>query len=64
MFNEKTAEIIGLGYYVPEKVVTNKELEKIVDKATSESKSVPACGNGAWPFPPSWRRPTWRLITR
>ncbi|MDR3589654.1 MAG: ketoacyl-ACP synthase III [Negativicutes bacterium] len=31
MKNEKSVGIIGLGYYVPEKVVTNKDLEKIVD---------------------------------
>ena len=31
MQNEKAVGIIGLGYYVPEKVVTNKDIEKIVD---------------------------------
>jgi 3-oxoacyl-[acyl-carrier-protein] synthase-3 len=31
MQNEIAVGIIGLGYYVPEKVVTNKDLEKIVD---------------------------------
>ncbi|MDR3563854.1 MAG: ketoacyl-ACP synthase III [Negativicutes bacterium] len=31
MKSEKSVGIIGLGYYVPEKVVTNKDLEKIVD---------------------------------
>jgi 3-oxoacyl-[acyl-carrier-protein] synthase III len=31
MKSEKSVGIIGLGYYVPEKVVTNKDIEKIVE---------------------------------
>ena len=31
MMNEKAVGIIGLGCYVPEKVLTNKDMEKIVD---------------------------------
>ena len=29
MQNEKSIGIIGMGSYVPEKIVTNKDLEKI-----------------------------------
>lgn len=42
MQNEKAVGIIGLGTYVPEKVVTNKDLEKIVD--TSEEWIVERTG--------------------
>ena len=31
MVERRYAQIVGWGYHVPEKVITNKDLEKIVD---------------------------------
>ena len=47
---EKAVGILGLGCYVPEKVLTNHDLEKIVETSDSGSLNVQALKTGILPL--------------
>ena len=52
------AEITGWGKALPPTVLTNADLELIVD--TSDNWITTRSGDQGAPHLPTWRRPTWR----